>query len=60
MEPNALTELIPDWKEKGAPVRVQTKGDRVYMLKMRPNTANCQKNRPKLDAQPRQLYYLIG
>ena len=33
MEPNALTELIPDWKEKGAPVRVQTKGDRVYMLK---------------------------
>lgn len=33
MEPRALTELIPDWKEKGAPLNVATKGDRVYMLK---------------------------
>lgn len=33
IEPKALNELIPDWKEKGAPLRVQTKGDRVYMLK---------------------------
>ena len=33
MEPRALNELIPDWKEKGAPVNVAVKGDRVYMLK---------------------------
>lgn len=33
MEPRALNELIPDWKEKDAPVHVKTKGDRVYMLK---------------------------
>lgn len=33
IEPKALTELIPDWKEKGAPLNVETKGDRVYMLK---------------------------
>lgn len=33
MEPRALTELIPDWKEKGAPVHVAAKEDRVYMLK---------------------------
>lgn len=33
IEPKALTELIPDWQEKGAPLNVATKGDRVYMLK---------------------------
>ncbi len=32
MEPRALNELIPDWKEKGAPVNVAVKEDRVYML----------------------------
>lgn len=33
IEPRALDELIPDWKEKDAPLRVQTKGDRIYMFK---------------------------
>ena len=33
VEPRALDELIPDWKEKDAPLRVQTKGDRIYMFK---------------------------
>lgn len=32
MEPRALNELIPDWKEKDAPVRVAVKEDQVFML----------------------------
>lgn len=31
-EPRALNELIPDWKEKGAPLRVQAKEDRFIFL----------------------------
>ena len=33
MEPRALNELIPDWQQKGAPVNVAVKGDRVYLLR---------------------------
>ena len=32
METRALDELIPDWKEKGAPLNVPAIEDRVYML----------------------------
>ena len=32
IEPRALDELIPDWQEKGAPLTVPAKEDRVYML----------------------------
>ncbi|WP_352339290.1 electron transfer flavoprotein-ubiquinone oxidoreductase [Psychrobacter sp. 16-MNA-CIBAN-0192] len=32
METRALDELIPDWKEKGAPLNVPAIQDRVYML----------------------------
>lgn len=32
VEPRALDELIPDWKEQGAPLTVAAKEDRVYML----------------------------
>ena len=32
METRALDELIPDWKERGAPITVEAKEDRVYML----------------------------
>ena len=32
IEPRALNELIPDWKEKGAPLNVPAIEDRVYML----------------------------
>ncbi len=31
-EPAALNELIPDWKEKGAPLNTQVTGDDVYYL----------------------------
>ena len=32
LEPRALNELIPDWKEKGAPVEVPTTEDRFLFL----------------------------
>ena len=32
LEPTALNELIPDWKEKGAPVTTHVTGDDVYYL----------------------------
>lgn len=32
METRALDELIPDWQQKGAPITVKAKEDRVYML----------------------------
>lgn len=33
IEPTALHELIPDWKEKGAPLSVAVKRDEMHMLK---------------------------
>ena len=32
IEPRALNELIPDWKEKGAPLATPTREDRVLLL----------------------------
>lgn len=32
MDPRALTELIPDWKEKGAPLTTPVTEDRFYVL----------------------------
>src|SRR5690606_16402135 len=32
LEPRALNELLPDWKEKGAPLTVEAKDDRFLFL----------------------------
>src|SRR4029077_11321095 len=32
MDPRALTELIPDWKERGAPLNTPVSEDRFYIL----------------------------
>nr|KAJ3416567.1 hypothetical protein HK105_001214 [Polyrhizophydium stewartii] len=32
LEPRALNELIPDWKEKGAPLRTPATKDKMYFL----------------------------
>ncbi len=32
LDPRALNELIPDWREKGAPVETEVTEDRFYML----------------------------
>jgi len=31
-ETKALAELFPDWKEKGAPVKVEVSGDEIYLM----------------------------
>jgi electron-transferring-flavoprotein dehydrogenase len=31
-EPRALSELFPDWQEKGAPVKTKVSGDDIYLL----------------------------
>ncbi|MBL4866324.1 MAG: electron transfer flavoprotein-ubiquinone oxidoreductase [Pseudomonadales bacterium] len=33
LEPTALAELFPDWKEKGAPLNVPVKGDDVFVFR---------------------------
>lgn len=33
IEPHALNELIPDWKDKGAPLNTPVKRDEMHMLK---------------------------
>ncbi|TRW50500.1 electron transfer flavoprotein-ubiquinone oxidoreductase [Aliidiomarina halalkaliphila] len=33
LEPKALNELFPDWKERGAPLNTAVTGDDIYMLK---------------------------
>src|SRR4051794_25751002 len=32
MDPRALTELLPDWKERGAPLNTPVTGDRFMFL----------------------------
>ena len=32
LDPAGLTRLMPDWKEKGAPVTVEVKSDKFYLL----------------------------
>ncbi|MBK5914939.1 electron transfer flavoprotein-ubiquinone oxidoreductase [Rhodocyclus purpureus] len=33
MNPRALDELIPDWRERGAPLETEAREDRMYILK---------------------------
>ena len=32
MDPRAITELLPDWKERGAPLKQPVTGDEVLFL----------------------------
>ncbi|MCO7227221.1 electron transfer flavoprotein-ubiquinone oxidoreductase [Pleionea sp. CnH1-48] len=36
-EPTALNELIPDWKEKGAPLNTAVNGDDIYFMRSEQN-----------------------
>ncbi|NVJ60269.1 MAG: electron transfer flavoprotein-ubiquinone oxidoreductase [Gammaproteobacteria bacterium] len=40
LEPSALNELIPDWKEKGAPLLTEVSADDIYLMK---NSEKAQK-----------------
>ena len=55
LEPRALNELIPDWKEKGAPLNTPAKEDHFLFLTAiaRDPAADA-----AADAQPRQLHHL--
>ncbi|MEZ5989305.1 MAG: NAD(P)-binding protein [Planctomycetota bacterium] len=33
MDPKGIAELIPDWKEQGAPIEAEVSSDAMYMLK---------------------------
>ena len=33
IDPIALNELIPDWKDKGAPLNTEVKGDEIYVMR---------------------------
>jgi len=37
LEPRAINELFPDWKEKGAPLTTQVTGDDIYLLNSESN-----------------------
>ncbi|WP_445364347.1 electron transfer flavoprotein-ubiquinone oxidoreductase [Microbulbifer sp. ANSA003] len=37
-EPTALNELFPDWKERGAPLNTEVKGDDIYVLRSEENS----------------------
>src|SRR5579872_5371532 len=39
MDPNALTELIPNWKEKGAPLETPVRKDRFFYFTKKSSVA---------------------
>ena len=45
MDPRALSELIPDWKDKGAPLNTPVTGDRFLFLSERSSlsTPSCRR-----------------
>ena len=55
LEPRALNELIPDWKEKGAPLDTPAGEDRFLFLTA---TRSFKTADPAADAQSRQLHRL--
>ena len=52
LEPRALTELFPDWAERGAPLDTPVARDEVYLLK------DAEKAQ-KLPSRERQIYLTI-
>ena len=60
-EPTGLNELIPDWKEKGAPVKTECTGDRVHYLTSATGRGSCAEPVPaSANAQSRQLHHRAG
>src|SRR6516164_6289310 len=59
MDPRALNELIPDWKEKGAPLDVEVTEDRFLFLNELGAARQFQESRQLRD-QPRQRHALAG
>jgi len=40
LEPSALNELFPDWKDRGAPLNTQVTGDEIKVLKSESSSVN--------------------
>jgi glycine/D-amino acid oxidase-like deaminating enzyme len=60
MDPRALSELFPDWKERGAPLNQAVTEDEVYFLSESGSTRTPQLADAQLPAQPRQLRHQPG
>ena len=60
LDPCGLDALIPDWKEKGAPITVPVKEDNFYMLGEAGQLRIPNFPMPPSDEQPRQLHRLDG
>ena len=65
MDPRALTELLPDWKEQGAPLNQPVTKDRFLFLTeerldRQPGAARLLPQRRQLHRQPRQRGALAG
>ena len=57
VEPRALNELIPDWKERGAPLNTPATEDRFLFLS---RETSYKLPTPPSDAQSRQLHHQSG
>jgi electron-transferring-flavoprotein dehydrogenase len=60
MDPKALTELIPDWKEKGAPLHQPVTDDAYVFLSEIRRRARAQLPAAAVSPQPRQLHRQPG
>ena len=56
IDPNALTELIPDWKARGAPLDTPVTEDRFLFLTRARRVAHPDWMLPRAHEQPRQLH----
>jgi electron-transferring-flavoprotein dehydrogenase len=57
LEPRAMNELFPNWKEEGAPLNVPVTEDETYFLLSDKSTKNAVLDGTKINAQRRQLCY---
>ena len=65
LEPRALNELIPDWKDKGAPLNTPAKEDRFLFLTDDQGSIRCPRppqmnNHGNYIVSPRQFLPLAG
>ena len=60
LDPSGLSRLIPDWKEKGAPVTVEVKKDKFFVLGEAGKLRLAEFHDAAPDEQPRQLHRFDG
>ena len=60
MDPRAMNELFPDWKERGAPLKQPVTGDDLLFLRAGQRRARARLLRARVPAQRRQLRHQPG